>query len=199
MECTRLQIASEDNKTVVAAWKTGRNIPVPPGKYRMISYGIERAEPNGLVWQLDAGATKNTPFTTAAVAGAPGAENLLKFGEPFSPRVTISERAMQHWKSTSRASGLPRQSKSLLGIIVDALAGADSRSAPGAQIWVSFKVQGVGNEVVSNLLLARKPGSLETKSGVELSSKSRNYPKEPEYKILKKGGELVASGTFEYG
>jgi hypothetical protein len=197
-ECKDVEITSDDFRTVVMAWKTGGEIRVPAGKYRVVNYSMERAEPNGLVWLLSAGATKNTPYT-AATAENSRADNLLKFGEPFSPRVTIPEWAKQNWRSMSRGPVQARQNRSLFGNIVDALTGSDSRPPTGASIQLSFNVYGEGNDQVSGLSLARATATRDTSSSIELSSKSPNQPKEPEYKILKKDGELVASGKFEYG
>ncbi|MEW6742466.1 MAG: hypothetical protein AB1486_06885 [Planctomycetota bacterium] len=60
-------------------------------------------------------------------------------------------------------------------------------------LTLSFQIRGSAGETVSNL--TRVSG---TKSRIPLD-KSQRRPQEPTYKIMKATGEMVASGSFEYG
>ena len=59
---------------------------------------------------------------------------------------------------------------------------------------MALKTVGQGNEYVTTVM--RVQGD---KSKLPISSRSANMPKEAAYKIVKEGGEVVASGQFEYG
>lgn len=62
------------------------------------------------------------------------------------------------------------------------------------ELNLSFEIRGKGNEMVADL--SRIRGS---KSKLPISPKDNNRPKEPTYKIVKKDGEVVKQGQFEYG
>ena len=62
------------------------------------------------------------------------------------------------------------------------------------QARISFTIQGTGKEVVQRL--QRTSG---TGRKIAMSTKSPGLPAEPKYKIVSGEGEVVTSGTFEYG
>ena len=59
---------------------------------------------------------------------------------------------------------------------------------------LTLKVEGKGKEPVVSLM--RTEG---TKTNYKLSEKRPNAPREPAFKVVQGDGEVVASGTFEYG
>lgn len=62
------------------------------------------------------------------------------------------------------------------------------------EISLQFHIRGQGGECVSGL---RRVEGRET--SVPLSAGTADLPKEPSYRIVKEDGEVVASGSFEYG
>lgn len=64
----------------------------------------------------------------------------------------------------------------------------------GQPVRLQFYVEGQGKERVSDL--GRLSGDGDA---IPMSVKDSSRPREPSYKIVKADGEIVASGTFEYG
>lgn len=62
------------------------------------------------------------------------------------------------------------------------------------QAMINFRIRGAGHEVVTDLGYVSGSGS-----SIAMSSKEPNRPAEPTYTIVKKNGELVEKGSFEYG
>ena len=67
-------------------------------------------------------------------------------------------------------------------------------SGKSDELRLSFNVEGVAQELLSDL---RRTEGKQTQ--IAMSRRSSYRPKEPSYRIIKTGGEVVASGSFEYG
>ena len=69
-------------------------------------------------------------------------------------------------------------------------------SGTGKMVNLELELTGVGKEIVNDL--TRVSGS-RTKIRLSSAMGRNNMPKEPTFKIVKTDGEVVASGSFEYG
>ena len=67
------------------------------------------------------------------------------------------------------------------------------KASDGAQVRLSFTVNGIAKEQVTDIRLVSGTSAIET------SRKDHARPKEPTYRILKDDGEVVTQGSFEYG
>lgn len=72
----------------------------------------------------------------------------------------------------------------------------DAKNSSVGEVSLDFSLMGIGKEEVTDL--SRLQG---TRSKFPMSRElgSSNQPKEPSYKIVKMDGEVVTSGSFEYG
>ena len=75
------------------------------------------------------------------------------------------------------------------------------RTRPGSSsnngnIPISFNVAGVANEILTDVARISGDKSIIPRSSIR---GKENLPKEPSYKIITPGGEVVATGSFEYG
>ena len=95
MGTDRLTIYCEDTKKSIMSYHSEKEIKVPKGKYRLIGYQLLQKDQKGDEWRLEASATKD-----AILANADGTpDSQLIFGEPFIPKVTVPDWAMQNFKA----------------------------------------------------------------------------------------------------
>lgn len=87
METERISLYTEDGKHCLNAYRPGKEIKVPRGKYRLISYEVFRKDEQGDMWRLCAAATTETPFVNADGSS----ESVLEFGEPYAPFIVGME------------------------------------------------------------------------------------------------------------
>ncbi|MCE5248588.1 hypothetical protein LLG96_00060 [bacterium] len=71
---------------------------------------------------------------------------------------------------------------------------AQIKTGRSSRLSLSFNIEGTGGEFLSEL--SRISGN---KSAIPVSSRLKNRPKEPTYRIVRADGEVVAQGNFEYG
>ena len=69
-------------------------------------------------------------------------------------------------------------------------------SGIASQVPLYFNIEGKGKEFVTNLLHISGDKTKLNRSKIR---GREHYPKEPSYRIVKSDGEVVASGSFEYG
>jgi len=87
MKMDRISLFTEDGKHYLNMYQPVKEIRIPRGKYRLLSYEVFRKEKKGDLWRLCAAATVESPIVT--VDG--GNTSLLEFGEPYTPSVDIRE------------------------------------------------------------------------------------------------------------
>jgi len=85
MDTERLTLVSEDNVHRVMAYRPGRSIRVPPGRYRVGAYQARRDDDGGNAWSLRATGAPGGPVAEVKADG----EATLAFGEPFVPTVRM--------------------------------------------------------------------------------------------------------------
>jgi len=73
---------------------------------------------------------------------------------------------------------------------------AQGRGGTPPRVYLMFSVEGNGKEFLTEL--SRISGD-KTRIPLSTDRGSRNRPKEPTYKIMNAGGEVVSQGSFEYG
>jgi hypothetical protein len=83
MKVERISLFTEDGKHCLLAYRPGKKIMVPLGKYGLLTYKVYKKDKQGDLWRLIATATKESPFIS--VNGNNGAA--LEFGEPYVPLV----------------------------------------------------------------------------------------------------------------
>jgi hypothetical protein len=98
MEVERLSFCTSATKRSVMAYEPGKEIKVPQGEYRLVSYGTHRKDQKGDLWSLYAVATKES--AVAIVNKRAGAT--LPFGEPYVPVAEIPEWSMQNFRQGAR-------------------------------------------------------------------------------------------------
>ncbi len=101
MKMERISLCTEDGKHYLNIYQSVKEIRIPRGKYRLLSYEVFRKEKKGDLWRLYATATIESPFVT--VDG--GNESLLEFGEPYTPIVDIREGLSTLVSLTFRVEG----------------------------------------------------------------------------------------------
>lgn len=85
-EAERLALYSNQDNRSVAMFQPGNRTMVPAGDYRVLSYQILRNDEQGDLWRVVASATGATP-----VVNVSGRSTTVEFGEPFVPKVDISD------------------------------------------------------------------------------------------------------------
>jgi len=85
MEVERLHFVSEDEATVIMAFRAGKAIALPAGRYRLHSYQVNRKDDGGNVWELKAAAEENSPVFSVGGGETPA----LAFGEPYVPTAKV--------------------------------------------------------------------------------------------------------------
>ncbi len=94
----RLRLTMAVSKLVLLPGKGGKGIlwfdppeeiALPPGTYRLGSYQATRKDDGGNEWVLQAKASKNTPLVEVK-PGRKGA--VLRFGEPYTPKIRVVAR-----------------------------------------------------------------------------------------------------------
>lgn len=205
-ECERIQLQSENQQQSIMAFKPSREMQVPPGKYRFYTYSMERTDADGGAWRVMGQATKKMPFVVASTTGesAGAASNALKFGEPFVSKITLPDLQVVNtaWQAQER-----RRKSWLVRLFED----EESPTSPQQQrqsVSINFALEGAGGEFVTSLERYR-PGTTKISvtggnwtakpAAIEMSQRVTGRPKEPQYKVMKPDGELVASGQLEYG
>jgi len=88
MEAERLTLCSEDGTRCINMLRPGKQVMVPAGKYRLLSYQAQRNDGQGDLWRVVAMATTDTPMFEVAA----GSNGTLKFGEPYVPVVSVPRR-----------------------------------------------------------------------------------------------------------
>ncbi len=154
----------------------------------LVSLQVYQPDTNAVVTILPEGKSAPVP---------PGAYRLLRY------RLQGEDAGDALWEVVSAGS--------VDGPLVQAVAGAPGKIPLGEpfapkvtvqyygvrnnkpQARLEFRVNGSGNEIVSDLRV------VNGKSKVKLSSSDSNRPAEPTYRIVNTEGEVVASGRFEYG
>jgi hypothetical protein len=98
MEVERLSFCTSDTTRSVMAFEPGKELQVPKGEYRLVSYRTHRKDQKGDLWSLNAMATKESPVAMVnARAGA-----TLLFGEPYVPVAEVPEWSMQNFRQGNR-------------------------------------------------------------------------------------------------
>ncbi len=95
VQIDKLVLLSEDNSKSVVYLNAPKNVKIPTGKYRVITYKITKQGKEGDTWILAANSTKKTPFFE--IDGTSQAS--VSFGEPFRPNVYVPEWAIQNLRS----------------------------------------------------------------------------------------------------
>lgn len=190
-----LQLYSTDRKRFVVAATPGAEIPLAEGTYALYSYSTERPDPSGDIWELEARAGTQPPIATAAQAAAreTSASNLLTFGEPYVPRVTVPDSAILSVRKAAQGASQKSGPTSAMAAVF----GVRSQPKPPEikiPVPLQFELKGAGGEAVTGI--THKTGD---KTTIRRSAKNSTRPAEPQYKIAREDGELVASGQFEYG
>jgi hypothetical protein len=93
----RVSLYAEDGSCSLMAYRPGKTIMVPPGRYRLFAYQFLRRDLQGDLWQLIAGGTKESPVVTVDGSG----DAVLKFGEPYVPVVDVPEYYLQEVRNRS--------------------------------------------------------------------------------------------------
>jgi hypothetical protein len=85
MEVDKLSIFGEDGSHGIVVCQTGKQIRVPPGRYRLGSYSATRKDAEGDVWTTSASGTELSP----SIPIGPGGVKVFPFGEPYVSRATV--------------------------------------------------------------------------------------------------------------
>ena len=174
MAVERLVLCSAADGASVVMHRPGTAVKIPAGLYRVGTYNALKKDAGGDVWTVRASGSPED----AVIEAREGA--VLAFGEPFATSVAVPEQSYERFaKGEDKTARLVFQVKGSAGERVVSLvrevpardAQAGDAPAPAASL-------------VRRLLLGRV---------------TTQRPKEPEYRILTGGGQLVAQGSFEYG
>ncbi len=97
-ELASLQVYQPDTNAVVTILPDGKSAPVPPGKYRLLRYRLQREDAGDALWEVVSAGSVDGPLVQA-VAGKPGT---LPLGEPFAPKVTVQYHGVRNNKPQAR-------------------------------------------------------------------------------------------------
>jgi hypothetical protein len=175
----KLQLMAPDGSDFVAVFDADREIRIPAGEWRFGEYTIARKDAQGDEWRVSARGRTNSP---AARAGASEPQT-LQFGEPFTVKASVSEWSIRQVRDQAGNASGKFFSWWPFG-----------SGSSGAKANISLGLTGVAGEELSNI--EHTSGS---RTRHALSAKSPSRPKEPSYKVFAADGEIVASGSFEYG
>ncbi len=87
MKMERISLCTEDGKHFLNMYQPVKEIRIPRGKYRLLSYEVFRKEKKGDLWRLCAEATVESPLISVDGSN----KSLLEFGEPYTPIIDIRE------------------------------------------------------------------------------------------------------------
>ena len=110
MDVKRLVLSSGEKGLGIMWFDPPRVLPLPPGSYRLVSYQAARKDDGGNEWVLRASFTPGkAPLATVTAGG----KALLRFGEPFTPKVAVYARFP---KKAKKGAVTARLSFTLTGI-----------------------------------------------------------------------------------
>lgn len=84
MKTERMSLGTEDGKHCLIMYKPAKEIKIPQGRYKLLSYEVFRKDEQGDLWRLCAAATKESPFMTLGEG-----QFVYEFGEPYVPIVDV--------------------------------------------------------------------------------------------------------------
>jgi len=87
LETERIMFVSEDPAHRVMAFRPGRSVRLPAGRYRVGAYQAERDDDGGNAWRLRTTGPSSGPLTEVRA----GEETTIRFGEPFVPTVRMKK------------------------------------------------------------------------------------------------------------
>lgn len=93
METERLTLYAPDGKHSILMYKAGKEINIPPGDYRLLSYLTVSKDSKGDLWRLCAGGTEESPTVTVGGNGSA----TLPFGAPYLPFAEVPEWSKQNF------------------------------------------------------------------------------------------------------
>ncbi len=120
-ETDRISLASVSTTHCLMMYQPGREIRVPPDRYRLLEYVILRKEESGALWRLAASASCESPVVAAD--GKSPSPASLPMGEPYGARIELPE-----WMRQQAANG-----------------------AAVPEIRIEFTAYGAGREIVTDL------------------------------------------------
>lgn len=95
MKTERMSLCTEDGKHCLIMYKPAKEIKIPQGRYKLLSYEVFRKDEQGDLWRLCAAATKESPLVTVGES-----QSVFEFGEPYVPMVDIHKT----WRADSPGS-----------------------------------------------------------------------------------------------
>jgi hypothetical protein len=84
MSTERISLYTEDGKHCLIMYQPAKEIKIPQGRYKLLSYEVLRKDEQGDLWRLCAAATKESPFMTLGEG-----QFVYEFGEPYVPIVDV--------------------------------------------------------------------------------------------------------------